>query len=140
MKTTVVRKVFLADLLTAFLVMPMLVAAQNPTTDAGTLDETRFAAPARQDWPRARGGGTILAIRIDAAVDEDSFREEVDRMVQDVARTFEPFPGLDRALLPGTVEAERFDRYRREGIPFGDAEQAQVREVCERLDVSMPWN
>ena len=47
MKTTVVRKVFLAGLRTAFLVMPMLVAAQNPTTDAGTLDETRFSAPAR---------------------------------------------------------------------------------------------
>ena len=53
MKTTVVRKVFLAGLRTAFLVMPMLVAAQNPTTDAGTLDETRFSAPARPYLPHA---------------------------------------------------------------------------------------
>jgi LDH2 family malate/lactate/ureidoglycolate dehydrogenase len=95
---------------------------------------------ARQEWPRVRGGGMILAIRIDAVVDEDSFREEVDRMVRDVATTFEPFPGLDRALLPGTIEAERFDQYRREGIPFGEVEQEQVREVCKWLEMSLPWD
>jgi LDH2 family malate/lactate/ureidoglycolate dehydrogenase len=94
---------------------------------------------ARQRWPRARGGGTILAIRIDAAVDEEAFREEVDRMVRDVGETYEPFPGLDRALLPGTIEAERFEQYRRQGVPFGAGEQEQVQEVCMRLDVPLPW-
>ena len=95
---------------------------------------------ARERWPRARAGGTILAIRIDAAVDEDAFYDEVDRLVRDVAESFEPFPGLDRALLPGAIEAERFEQYRREGIPFGEYEQKAVREACTRLEVPLPWD
>lgn len=91
-------------------------------------------------WPRARAGGTILAIRIDAAVDEEAFYAEVDRMVKDVAATYEPFPGHDRALLPGTIEAERMDQYRRSGIPYGTDEQEELREVCERLEVALPWD
>jgi LDH2 family malate/lactate/ureidoglycolate dehydrogenase len=91
-------------------------------------------------WPRAHGGGTILAIRIEAAVDEDAFREEVDRMVSDVADSFEPLPGYDRALLPGTIEAERFAQYRQDGIPYGEGEQEQTREVCSRLHVPLPWD
>lgn len=91
-------------------------------------------------WPRARAGGTILAIRIDAMVDEDDFLAEVDRMVRDVAATYEPFPGHDRALLPGTIEAERMVQYRLAGIPYGGEEQAQMREVCERFDVELPWD
>jgi L-2-hydroxycarboxylate dehydrogenase (NAD+) len=91
-------------------------------------------------WPRARGGGTILAIQVDAAVDESAFGEEVDRMVRDVADTFEPFPGYDRALLPGAIEAERFEQYRKQGIPYGEGEQEQMREVCNRLQVPLPWD
>ena len=94
----------------------------------------------RTRWPLARGGGTILAIRVDAAVDEEAFRTEVDRMVQDVADTFEPFPGQDRALLPGAIEAERFAQYREQGIPYGAGEQQQLREVCTRLCVPLPWD
>jgi LDH2 family malate/lactate/ureidoglycolate dehydrogenase len=98
------------------------------------VDETR-----RERWPRARNGGTILAIRVDAAVDEAAFRAEVDRMVRDVAESYEPFPGHDRALLPGTIEAERFEHYRREGIPFGEEEQERVRSVARRLGVELPF-
>ncbi|HIG18571.1 MAG TPA: hypothetical protein EYQ31_15515 [Candidatus Handelsmanbacteria bacterium] len=60
-------------------------------------------------------------------------------MVRDVGETYEPFPGLDRALLPGTIEAERFEQYRRQGVPFGAGEQEQVQEVCMRFDVPLPW-
>ena len=76
---------------------------------------------------------------VDAAVDEAAFRAEVDRMVRDVAESYEPFPGHDRALLPGTIEAERFEHYRREGIPFGEEEQERVRRVARRLGVELPF-
>ena len=104
---------------------------------AGVMERSE---PARRRWPGAQAGGTILAIRIDAAVDEEAFREEVDRMVSDVGDTFEPFPGYDRALLPGAIEAERFAQYRREGIPYGEGEQEQTRAVCARLHVPLPWD
>ncbi|MBT6145282.1 MAG: hypothetical protein HOH74_07635, partial [Gemmatimonadetes bacterium] len=90
-------------------------------------------------WPRARNGGMILAIDIDAAVDLDAFHDEVDRMVRDVAQTQAPFPGHDRALLPGAIEAEHMEQYRREGIPFGEMEQGAVRSVSERLGIRPPW-
>ena len=91
-------------------------------------------------WPKATSGGTILAIHVGSAVSEEAFRAEVDRMVRDVAATYEPFPGHDRALLPGAVEAERFERYRREGIPFGPPEQESVRGAGARLGVPLPWD
>jgi LDH2 family malate/lactate/ureidoglycolate dehydrogenase len=91
-------------------------------------------------WPRARSGGMILAIRIDAAVDLDAFHSEVDRMVRDVAESFEPFPGHDRALLPGAIEAERMAQHRLDGIKFGAMEQEAVRRVCERHTVTLPWD
>lgn len=90
-------------------------------------------------WPRARNGGMILAIDIDAAVDLDAFHAEVDRMVRDVAATHAPFPGQERALLPGAIEAECMEQYRREGIPFGVMEQEAVRSVSERLGIRLPW-
>lgn len=97
-------------------------------------------AAASERWPRARNGGTILAIDIAAAVDADAFYDEVDRMVRDVEATYEPFPGHDRALLPGAIEAERFAQHRRDGIAFGDMEQDAVRAVSERLDIPLPWS
>jgi LDH2 family malate/lactate/ureidoglycolate dehydrogenase len=74
-------------------------------------------------WPRAHSGGMILAIGIDSALDLDAFHADV---VRDVAETYEPFPGHDRALLPGAIEAERM-------------EQEAVNNVCRRLSVNVPW-
>ncbi|MBD03237.1 MAG: hypothetical protein CME24_02700 [Gemmatimonadetes bacterium] len=90
-------------------------------------------------WPRAHSGGMILAIGIDAALDLDAFHADVDRMVRDVAETYEPFPGHDRALLPGAIEAERMEHHRIEGVPFGKMEQEAVNNVCRRLSVNVPW-
>ena len=83
--------------------------------------------------------GMILAIGIDAALALDAFHADVDRMVRDVAETYEPFPGHDRALLPGAIEAERMEHHRIEGVPFGKMEQEAVNNVCRRLSVKVPW-
>ncbi len=96
-------------------------------------------ATARQCWPAAVWGGMVMAIQIEAAVDEDAFRAEVDRLGRDVGATYEPFPGQQRALLPGALEAERRVSYSRDGVPFGPAEQEEIRQVSERLGVPVPW-
>jgi LDH2 family malate/lactate/ureidoglycolate dehydrogenase len=82
----------------------------------------------------------VLAIKIDAVMPEEVFRTEVDRLVRDVCETYEPMPGTERPLLPGAIEEERFERHRREGIRYGENEQASARAVSERLAVSLPWD
>ena len=57
-----------------------------------------------------------------------------------LAPTYKPMPGTDRALLPGAIEEERFETYRREGIPYGETEQDAAREVSDRLGVPLPWD
>ena len=52
----------------------------------------------------------------------------------------EPMPGTDRALLPGSIETERTERHRREGIRYGEMEQESARGVSERLGVPLPWD
>jgi LDH2 family malate/lactate/ureidoglycolate dehydrogenase len=90
-------------------------------------------------WPAAQDGGMVLAIRTSAVVPDAVFKAEVDRMVHDVRETYEPMPGYDRALLPGAIEEERFEIHRREGLRYGEMEQAQAREMSERLGVPLPW-
>ena len=94
----------------------------------------------RSRWPEGYRGGMVLAIRIEAVVPEDLFGAEVDRMTRDVGRTYEPMPGTGRALLPGAVEEERFETYRRDGIPYGEMEQEKARAASDRLGVALPWD
>lgn len=104
---------------------------------------TGFTLPESDDlikrWPGASFGGTVLAIDINAVVPETVFRAEVDRMVRDVRETYQPMPGYDRALLPGAIEQELFELHRREGIRYGEPEQADLRQVSERLGIPLPW-
>ena len=94
----------------------------------------------RQQWPGATKGGMVLAIHIDAVLPEEVFGTEVDRLVGDVLETYEPMPGTDRPLLPGAIEAERFEMHRREGVRYGENEQAAARSASERLGVPLPWD
>ena len=104
---------------------------------------TGFTEPPSEDtakWKGARHGGMVLAIDIESIVPMDVFHAEVDRLVHDVRETYEPMPGTDRALLPGAIETERTEQHRREGIRYGEMEQASARGVSERLDVPLPWD
>ena len=92
-----------------------------------------------QRWPGASFGGTVLAIDLNAVIPEAIFRAQVDRMVKDVRETYQPMPGYDRALLPGAVEEELLEFHRREGIRYGEPEQADLRRVSERLGIPLPW-
>lgn len=93
----------------------------------------------REKWPAAQMGGMVLAIDVRSVVPEEVFTAEVDRMVADVRESYEPMPGYDRALLPGAIEEEKMETYRREGIPYGEPEQNSAREVSARLEVPLPW-
>lgn len=94
----------------------------------------------RTRWPGARNGGMVLAIHIDSVLPEAIFRAETDRMSRDIGETYTPMPGTERALLPGAMEEERLRLHRREGVRYGEMEQAAARDVCGRLGVALPWD
>ncbi len=104
---------------------------------------TGFTLPGSDDLikhsPGASFGGTVIAIDLNAVVPEVVFRAEVDRMVRDMRETYQPMPGYGRALLPGAVEEELFELHRREGIRYGEPEQADLRRVSNRLGIPLPW-
>lgn len=90
-------------------------------------------------WKAARMGGMVLAIDLESAVGAEVFRAEVDRYVRDMRETHAPLAGMDRALLPGAIEEERLEKYRREGIHFGEPEQEAVRAAHQQFGVPLPW-
>jgi LDH2 family malate/lactate/ureidoglycolate dehydrogenase len=126
-------------------IIPAVLKGIGYTAVAGLLGGALAGVTVRSEsvrtrWSGAGWGGMVLAIRVAAALDETSFRAEVDRMVQDVAATYAPLPGHGRALLPGALEAERLERYRRDGVPYGQGEQEEARQVRQRLGVALPWD
>jgi LDH2 family malate/lactate/ureidoglycolate dehydrogenase len=93
-----------------------------------------------QRWPGAGMGGTVMALDPDVIGDGAEFRAEVDRYVRDIRDGHLPLPGTDRVHLPGHLEAERMAAYRRDGIPFGEREQASLRDLGKRLRLPLPWD
>ena len=91
-------------------------------------------------WGAARMGGMVLAIDVAAAVDPQVFAAEADRYIRDIRETHVPLAGTDRALLPGAVEEELMEKYRREGIHFGEPEQESIRAAHQQFGVALPWD
>ena len=106
----------------------------------GALTGFTLSDETRDQYPRARQAGMILAIDIGSVVPEDVFRAETDRMARDIRETYTPMPGTDRSLLPGAIEAERFAQHRANGIRYGEREQTAARAASERLGVPLPWD
>ena len=90
-------------------------------------------------WPGARMGGTVVAFDLQRLGCEAEFRAEADRYVRGIREGHTPIPGTDRAQLPGAIEEEKTRSYRREGIPYGEPEQAAARALSERFGVPLPW-
>jgi LDH2 family malate/lactate/ureidoglycolate dehydrogenase len=87
----------------------------------------------RQEIPtRSVGKGTghfFGALRIDAFIDKDEFKKQIDDYIRTLRKT-RPAPGTSGPLVPGDPEREAEATRRREGIPL-------VRPVVEELlDVS----
>ena len=90
-------------------------------------------------YPSHSGGGIIIAIDPGFFVPEEEFRRDVDRFHEDIARQMQPMPGYDQARLPGSVEAELEEKYRREGIPVSLETAGRIERLAAELGVSCPW-
>ena len=94
----------------------------------------------QKTYPSHAGGGTIVVIDPGAFVPREAFCEDVDRFHDEIERQMQPMPGHERALLPGALEAELLERYRREGIPVSTQIVARVEPVADELGVPCPWS
>ena len=90
-------------------------------------------------WPGATMGGMILAIDVASVVPPEVFGEGVDGYIRRIRESYAPLPGYDTVELPGHVEERIMAQHRRDGIRFGEREQAAARDLSEYLDVPLPW-
>ncbi|MBT4099911.1 MAG: hypothetical protein HOM68_28805 [Gemmatimonadetes bacterium] len=116
-----------------------MVAASTLIGGALTGFTSSVSDAVQERWSGAGMGGTVIALDPNVAGDGAAFFAEVDRYVRDIRDGHLPLPGTDRVHLPGHLEAERMVEYRREGIPYGEREQAGLREVGDRLGLPLPW-
>ena len=89
---------------------------------------TEFEAP-----PRRVGvglGHLFGAMRIDAFVDPDEFKRQVDDWIRTFRQT-RPAPGTDGPIIPGDPEREAESVRRESGIPLVAAVVEDLREVAE---------
>lgn len=93
-----------------------------------------------EQWPRARAGGLIIVLDIEAFVPAAEFRNGIDHLVRGVRDTMQPLPNYDEATLPGTVEHRNQKKYAEEGVPYA-MEDLERLEECGRLcGVERTWS
>jgi LDH2 family malate/lactate/ureidoglycolate dehydrogenase len=95
-----------------------------------------FQAPLSK-W-ESNQGAFIVFFDVKRFMPVDEFKKEMDRYIGD-ARLMKPFPGYERAELPGGLEWQRQEEYTREGIPVAPDHQQSLEEIAAQLGVATPF-
>ncbi len=90
-------------------------------------------------WPAVNQGSFILAVDVAAFAPREAFRRQMDDFIAAV-RGLQPFPGEDRALLPGALEWEREQSWASAGIPIGPDHRRDLAAVAAELGVETPFH
>ncbi|MGD0863376.1 MAG: Ldh family oxidoreductase [Candidatus Limnocylindrales bacterium] len=85
-----------------------------------------------------RDGQIMMAIDISAYQEPTTVTGRVDKIVREF-RNSRPIEGVDRVYLPGELEIETEQRFRREGIPVSDVTISALNRVARRLNVDAEW-
>ena len=95
-------------------------------------------SPVERRFPGATS--SLTAVVLDPAFigDPSDYTRTVADLRQKV-HAMQPLPGLDRALLPGEIEAEREADFSERGIPLDDAHVRSLRELGDELGVPYYW-
>ena len=93
--------------------------------------------PPRSKW-ESNQGAFIAVFNLDCFMDLDQFTAAMDRHIE-AARKMRPFPGTDRAELPGGLEWQCEQEYGRNGIPIGADHQRSLEQIAAELDVAVPF-
>jgi LDH2 family malate/lactate/ureidoglycolate dehydrogenase len=94
----------------------------------------------RQEIPtRSVGKGIghfFGALRIDAFIDQDEFKRQIDELVRTLRKT-RPAPGTAGPLIPGDPEREAEAIRRREGIPLVAAVVDELRDISRQTGIPL---
>ena len=92
---------------------------------------------AEREWPGANQGSLIIAVDIEALFPVATFKREMDEYARKV-RTMLPLPGMEPAVLPGTLEWKRERQWTHDGIPIGAKHAALLNDVAAQLEITCP--
>jgi len=94
----------------------------------------------RQEIPtRSVGKGIghfFGALRIDAFIDTDEFKRQIDELVR-ILRKTRPAPGTSGPLIPGDPERQAEAVRRRDGIPVVAAVVDELRDISRQTGISL---
>jgi len=80
----------------------------------------------------------FYAIDVRQFVELDDFYSELESTMADI-RNLPAADGFDRVRLPGELEWERAQRWKREGIPFHRDHVKKLEEIADGLKLAVPW-
>lgn len=80
----------------------------------------------------------FYAIDVAQFVDLDTFYTEIESTISDI-RALPPADGFDAVRLPGELEWERTQRWRREGIPLHRDHVGKLEELAAGMKLAVPW-
>ena len=81
----------------------------------------------------------FYAIDIKQLVEEDRFYRELDATIADI-RALDPAEGFDKVRMPGELEWERAEAYRRDGIPLHRDHSAALAQCAQAAGINVPWS
>ena len=119
-------------------VLPLIKGLAYQVTSVMMTWPVDAQSPVERRFPQSTS--SLTAVVLDPAFIGDP--SDYKRTVADLRRkvhAMEPLPGLDRALLPGEIEAEREADFGVRGIPLDDAHIHSLRELGKDLDVPCYW-
>lgn len=99
---------------------------------AGTVPE------GKRTFAGATRGFLIVAFDPAHIQDGDWFKKEVSRIIAET-RSLLPMPGLDRAAVPGSLEWEREQAWRVDGIPISEDHKTLLQSVADECQLPVPW-
>ena len=79
-------------------------------------------------------GQTIVAVNIEAFMDVDTFKRDVDE-VWDVMKSSPTLPGVDEVRLPGERSEQIYRERMAHGVPLSDGQRKILNDLADRLGV-----
>ena len=76
----------------------------------------------------------MTAIDVGSFVDVKDFKNEVDRLVNDI-KLSPTMPGFEEVLLPGEREYKSMEKRDEEGIPIDDISWQEILKTCAELGI-----
>ena len=89
--------------------------------------------------PEAEGSEHFFyAIDVRQFGNQERYDKEMEQTIADI-RMLETQPGFDRVSLPGEMEWERAERWRKDGIPLRRDHLQELAAVAAPKKIPVPW-